>query len=82
MYDIVLHEVEMKTLVTIRIPKEMKKELETIAKQERLPISDLVRESLDHYLAVRRFRQLRKGALPFAEAQGLLTDEDIFKAIS
>jgi predicted transcriptional regulator len=68
--------------VTIRIPAEMKKKLEQLAKEERLPLSDLIRESLDHFLSVRRFRQLRRKALPFAEAQGLLTDDDIFKAIS
>lgn len=68
--------------VTIRIPKELKKELEDLAKEEKIPISDLIRESLDHYLAVKRFRQLRKKVLPFAEAQGILTDDDVFKAIS
>jgi hypothetical protein len=33
-------------------------------------------------VAVQRFRALRKKTLPFAEAQGFLTDDDIFKAIS
>ena len=68
--------------VTIRIPKKMKEELETLSHEENIAISDLIRESLDHFLAVRRFRHLRNKTLPFAEAQGLLTDEDIFKAIS
>ncbi|PWU17686.1 MAG: CopG family transcriptional regulator [Bdellovibrio sp.] len=68
--------------LTIRLPKEIRRDLENIAKEEKVPISDLIRESLDHFLAVKRFRQLRKKALPFAEAQGLLTDEDVFKVIS
>ena len=38
-------------------------------------------ESLRRYIAVERFRGVRKKILPFAEAQGLLTDEDIFKAL-
>ena len=29
-----------------------------------------------------RFRELRRKALPFAEAQGLVTDEDVFQAVS
>jgi len=29
-----------------------------------------------------KFRLLRRIILPFAEAQGLLTDDDIFKALS
>jgi len=68
--------------ITIRLPAELKKELEGIAKKEKIPVSDLIRESLDHFLGIKRFRQLRKGILPFAEAQGILTDEDVFKLIS
>ncbi len=87
MYDIVIHkgmiEDFMKnSAVTIRIPKDTKDELEGLAHDENIPVSDLIRESLDHFLAVKRFRQMRKKVLPFAEAQGLLTDEDVFKAIS
>jgi len=33
-------------------------------------------------VAVERFQKLRKKTLPFAEAEGFLTDEDVFKAIS
>ena len=68
--------------VTIRIPKEMKRELQALSKEEHVPLSDLIRESLDHFLSIKKFRQLRKKTLPFAEAQGLLTDEDIFKLVS
>ena len=46
------------------------------------PLSEIVRESVRRYVAVRRFRRLRNKVLPFAEAQGLLTDEDVFKAFS
>jgi predicted transcriptional regulator len=45
-------------------------------------VSDIVRESIRRYVAIEKFRALRKKALPFAEAQRFLTDEDIFKAIS
>ena len=72
----------MKTVLTVRIPKEMKRKLQHLAREERIPLSDLIRESLDHFLAVKRFRQLRKKVLPFAEAQGILSDEDVFKKVS
>ncbi|MGK5089245.1 ribbon-helix-helix domain-containing protein [Bdellovibrionota bacterium FG-2] len=69
--------------VTIRIPNDMKKELEDLAEEENISVSDLVRESLNHFLAVKRFRQIRSKVLPFAaESQGLLTDEEIFKTVS
>ena len=38
--------------------------------------------SLRRYVAVEKFHSFRKKALPFAEAQGFLTDKDVFKAIS
>jgi hypothetical protein len=63
---LVLQCLTMNTL-TIRLPNE---------------IRDIVRESIRRYVAVEKFRTLRKKALPFAEAQGFLTDEDVFKAIS
>ena len=72
----------MKSVITIRIPSDMRKELNRLSKTERVPVSDLIRESLGGFLAVKKFRQLRRKILPFAEAQGLLTDEDIFKIVS
>jgi len=67
--------------MTIRLPDELRKMLDQISKEERLPVSDLVRESIRRYAAVYRFRQLRRRVLPFAEAQGLLTDEDVFESL-
>ena len=72
----------MNQTLTIRIPDELKKELEELSKIEQKPVSDLVRDSLRRYVAIQRFRQLRNMVLPFAEAQGILTDEDVFKLIS
>lgn len=67
--------------MTIRLPDELRRMLNQISKKEGLPVSDLVRESIRRYAAVYRFRQLRKRVLPFAEAQGLLTDEDVFESL-
>ena len=64
--------------ITVRIPDELKNDLQKISETEHKPVSDLVRESVRRFVAVERFRQLRRKALPFAEAQGFLTDEDIF----
>lgn len=72
----------MKDTITIRLPEKLQKELEKVVKEEKTSKSEIIRDAVSRYLAVKRFQQLRKKALPFAEAQGLLTDEDIFKAIS
>ena len=71
----------MNTL-TVRIPDKLRADLLEISSRQSVPVSDLVRESIRRYVAVERFRSLRKRTLPFAEAQGLLTDEDVFRAIS
>lgn len=68
--------------LTIRIPKDLKKQLEEFCDQQNRPVSEVVRDSLRRYLAIERFQALRRKTLPFAEAQGLLTDEDIFRIIS
>ena len=71
----------MNTL-SVRIPDELRADLLEISSRQSVPVSDLVRESIRRYVAVERFRSLRRRTLPFAEAQGLLTDEDVFRAIS
>jgi len=68
--------------ITIRLPDDLRADLQRLSREQSKPISDIVRESIRRYVAVERFRSLRRKVLPFAEAQGFLTDEDVFKAIS
>ena len=70
------------TTLTIRLPEALKSDLDKLSRNEKKAVSDIVRESLRRYIAVEKFRSIRKKILPFAEAQGLLTDEDVFKALS
>ena len=70
----------METL-TIRLPDELRDNLQKLSEEQNKPVSDIVRESIRRYIAVERFRALRKEVLPFGEAQGFLTDEDIFKEV-
>ncbi|MCK5139843.1 MAG: ribbon-helix-helix protein, CopG family [Thermodesulfovibrionia bacterium] len=72
----------MKDTITIRLPQKLQKELEAAVKAEKTSKSEIIRDAITRYLAAKRFQQLRKKVLPFAEAQGLITDEDIFQAIS
>lgn len=72
----------MKDTITIRLPEKLRKELEIVVKAEKVSRSEIIRDAITRYVAAKRFQQLRKKVLPFAEAQGLITDEDIFKAVS
>jgi predicted transcriptional regulator len=72
----------MRQTLTIRLPDDLRKELQKISHEESKPMSDLVRESLQRYISIYKFRRLRNKVLPFAESQGILTDEDVFDVIS
>ena len=68
--------------LTIRLPDRLRRDLLRLARQRGRPAGEIVRDSLRSYMAVERFRALRAGALPYARARGLLTDEDVFKSVS
>lgn len=70
------------TTLTIRLDAKLEKALDRIAKRTGRTKSEIAREAIERQIAVARFRELRGKALPFAEAQGLLTDEDVFRAVS
>jgi len=71
----------MDKIITFRVPEDLNNDLQKISKEEDKPVSNLIRESLRRYIQIYRFRKLREKVLPFAEARGLLTDEDIFNKL-
>jgi predicted transcriptional regulator len=65
--------------LTIRLDKDLNVLLSKASKRSGRNRSEIAREALRRQL---RLQQLRKRIMPFAEARGLLTDEDIFSQIS
>lgn len=72
----------MDTTLSIRIDKDLEKLLDQAARRTGRPKSELVREALRRQLTIESFQQLRKELLPYGEAQGWLTDEDVFREVS
>jgi metal-responsive CopG/Arc/MetJ family transcriptional regulator len=72
----------MRESISISLPEELKDELDRVTESEGISRSDLVREAVREYLFARRFRALRQELMPYAEAQGVYTDEDVFRAVS
>ena len=68
--------------LTLRLDEELERDLDNLAKQTGRTRSDLARDALRRQLSLLRFERLRNRVLPFAEARGLLTDEDVFAAVS
>ncbi|MEX2285225.1 MAG: ribbon-helix-helix protein, CopG family [Gemmatimonadota bacterium] len=73
----------MKTAaLTIRLDPDLERQLNRIARKSGRSRSDIARDALRRQLAVLQFEQVRRQVMPFAEARGYLTDEDVFKAVS
>ena len=68
--------------LTIRIPKELRDELNRCCDQEHRSASEVVRESIREYITIHEFRRIRQTLMPYARAKGFVTDEDVFEAIS
>ena len=73
---------DMRAAVTIRLDPQLERLLDRVCKQTGRTRSELVREALRRQLSLMRFERLRRRALPFAEARGYLTDEDVARDVS
>jgi predicted transcriptional regulator len=72
----------MKDTLTIRIDARTSRMLARVARLSRRTQSQVARDALRRQLAIELFDRLRERVLPFAESRGLLTDEDVFEALS
>jgi predicted transcriptional regulator len=67
---------------TISLPDQLQTELDEFAQERGLAPDDLVRNAIEDYIYFWRIRELRTRMTEEAKAQGLFTDEDVFKQIS
>jgi predicted transcriptional regulator len=72
----------MKGTLTIRLDQDLERLLDRQCRRTGQNRSEIVREALRRQLARLRFEDLRRRVLPFAEARGYLTDEDVLRNIS
>ncbi len=68
--------------VTVRLDNDLEPLLNEVCRRSGRTRSAVVREALRRHLAQLRFQQLRRRVMPFAEARGYLTDEDVFDRVS
>ena len=52
------------------------------AAQKGKTLSDIIREAIRLKLDLEEFERLRSELLPYGEAAGMLTDEDVFSQVS
>lgn len=62
--------------------EDLEKLLSKASKQTGRSRSDVAREALRRQLRLIQFEAIRRRMMPFAEARGILTDEDVFSQVS
>lgn len=68
--------------LTIRLDKELDALLTKASQRSGKNRSAIAREALRRQLRLEQFEEIRIRVMPFAEARGYLTDEDVFAKIS
>ena len=68
--------------LTIRLDEDLSKLLARASRRTGRTRSDIAREALRRQLRLVQFEALRKRVMPFAEARGYLSDEDVFDRVS
>ena len=72
----------MQSTVTVRLDEDLDQELSEVSEASGRSRSEIVRDALRRQLSTLRFEELRGQVMPFAEARGYLTDEDVFEEVS
>ena len=72
----------MRKAVTVSLPEPIADELDLVSQEAGTSRSEIVREALKRYFALREYRALRAELVIEAEAKGIVTDEDVFNQVS
>ena len=69
------------TRLTLRVLPEFDKRLTRLSKQRSVSKSDIAREAIERFLRVAEFEEGRQIVVPLAQAQGIFTDDDVFRRL-
>lgn len=72
----------MRATLTISLPPVLRRDVSLAAKVQRVSESEFVRRAVQRQLWTDAFEETRRKIAPSARAQGIYTDEDVFKMIS
>ena len=68
--------------ISVRLDRKLQRRLDRVCKRSGKSRSEIVRDALRRQLTLLQFEQARRQLMPFAEARGYLTDEDVYREIS
>ena len=72
----------MASSINIPLDSNMEELLGSLSQASGKTPDEIATEALRRFLRLQRFEELRKKAIPLAEARGYLTDEDVFREVS
>lgn len=72
----------MRTVLSVSLPENMAEELDRFARNTGRNKSDIVKESLSMFLWEMKLKAAQKKLGPKAKKLGIVSEEDVFKAIS
>jgi predicted DNA-binding protein len=72
----------MGSVPSVNLPENTLAELDKFARSTARTKSDIVKESINLYLWEARFRRLQKRVGTKAKKAGMVSEEDVFKAVS
>jgi predicted transcriptional regulator len=72
----------MRATLTISLPPALRRNVSRVAKSSGLTESEFVRRAVARQLWAEAFEAARRQLVPKARAQGIYTDEDVFKTVS
>jgi len=72
----------MRSVLSISLPQKTSSELEKFAKTTGRSKSDIVKESIHLYLWEAQFRKMQRRLSAKAKRRGIVSEDDVFKAVS
>ena len=72
----------MRSVLSVSLPEKISSELERFAKRTGRSKSDIVKESISLYLWEAQFRKMQKRLSVKAKKRGIVSEDDVFKAVS
>jgi predicted transcriptional regulator len=72
----------MRSVLSVSLSESLASELDRLARRSGRSKGDIVKESLSQYLWESRFRKVRKRLVVKSKRAGLISEDDVFRAVS
>ncbi len=71
----------MREIISVSLPKGLKKDIDAVVKAEGVSRSDIIRESIRDYIYFAKLRRTREKLILKAQSKGIFSEEDVFQKL-